>query len=42
MISSLRGYLNTWAVRGLFLVLVAAFATWGVGDVIRDWFEVKT
>jgi peptidyl-prolyl cis-trans isomerase D len=36
MISSLRGYLNTWVVRGLFLVLVAAFAMWGVGDVIRD------
>jgi peptidyl-prolyl cis-trans isomerase D len=36
MISTFRSYLNTWVVRGLFLVLVAAFALWGVGDVIRN------
>jgi peptidyl-prolyl cis-trans isomerase D len=36
MISAFRSYLNTWVVRGLFLLLVAAFALWGVGDVIRN------
>jgi peptidyl-prolyl cis-trans isomerase D len=36
MISTLRSYLNTWIVRGLFLLLVAAFALWGIGDVIRN------
>ncbi len=36
MISAFRRYLNTWVVRGLFLVLVAAFGLWGVGDVIRN------
>ena len=36
MISAFRSYLNTWYVRGLFLILVAAFALWGVGDVIRN------
>jgi peptidyl-prolyl cis-trans isomerase D len=36
MISVLRSYLNTWVVRGFFLLLVAAFALWGVGDVIRN------
>ncbi len=36
MISAFRSYLNTWVVRALFLVLVAAFAMWGVGDVIRN------
>ncbi len=35
MISSLRNSLNTWAVRGLFVLLVLAFALWGVGDVVR-------
>jgi peptidyl-prolyl cis-trans isomerase D len=36
MISTLRRSLNTWVVRGFFLVLVAAFALWGIGDVIRN------
>jgi peptidyl-prolyl cis-trans isomerase D len=36
MISAFRSYLNTWVVRGFFLLLVAAFALWGVGDVIRN------
>jgi len=35
MISTFRAYLNTWVVRALFIVLVLAFATWGVGDVLR-------
>jgi peptidyl-prolyl cis-trans isomerase D len=36
MISAFRSYLNTWVVRGFFLLLVAAFALWGIGDVIRN------
>jgi peptidyl-prolyl cis-trans isomerase D len=35
MIASLRAALNTWVVRALFLILVVAFAAWGVGDMIR-------
>ena len=35
MITALRSYLSTWVVRGLFIVLIAAFAMWGVGDVLR-------
>jgi len=35
MISIFRRYLDTWVVRGLFLVMVLAFMTWGVGDVFR-------
>ena len=35
MISLFRRYLDTWVVRGLFLVMVLAFMTWGVGDVFR-------
>lgn len=35
MITAFRSYLNTWVVRGLFLLLVAAFGMWGIGDVAR-------
>lgn len=35
MISSFRRSLDSWAVRGLFVLLIAAFAVWGVGDVLR-------
>lgn len=35
MISTFRSYLGTWAVRGFFIVLVASFALWGIGDVLR-------
>jgi peptidyl-prolyl cis-trans isomerase D len=36
MLSVLRRYINTWVVRGFFLVLVAAFGLWGVADVVRN------
>jgi len=36
MLGALRGSLNTWPVRILFLVLVFAFGIWGVGDVVRN------
>ena len=35
MITAFRRYLETWVVRGFFLIMVLAFVSWGVGDVIR-------
>src|ERR1700722_9738243 len=35
MISTLRRSLDTWPVRGFFLIMVAAFIIWGIGDVFR-------
>jgi peptidyl-prolyl cis-trans isomerase D len=36
MLSILRRYINTWIVRGLFLILVASFGMWGIADVVRN------
>lgn len=36
MISAFRRYLETWVVRGFFLIMVVAFVVWGIGDVVRD------
>jgi peptidyl-prolyl cis-trans isomerase D len=35
MITAFRRYLETWVVRAFFLIMVAAFVIWGVGDVVR-------
>ena len=35
MITAFRRYLETWVVRGFFLIMVLAFMSWGVGDVVR-------
>ena len=35
MISAFRRSLDSWIVRGFFLIMVLAFITWGVGDVVR-------
>lgn len=35
MITAFRRYLDTWVVRGFFMIMVAAFVLWGVGDVVR-------
>jgi peptidyl-prolyl cis-trans isomerase D len=35
MISTLRRSLDTWPVRGFFLIMVVAFIIWGIGDVFR-------
>ncbi len=35
MITAFRRYLETWVVRGFFLIMVVAFVVWGVGDVFR-------
>jgi peptidyl-prolyl cis-trans isomerase D len=35
MISSFRRYLDTWYVRAFFLLMMASFVLWGVGDMLR-------
>ncbi|HLY89247.1 MAG TPA: SurA N-terminal domain-containing protein, partial [Acetobacteraceae bacterium] len=35
MITAFRRYLETWVVRAFFLIMVASFVVWGVGDVVR-------
>ena len=36
MLASFRRFANTWPARILFLVLVAAFGSWGIADVVRN------
>jgi peptidyl-prolyl cis-trans isomerase D len=36
MISAFRRSLDTWAVRGFFILMVGSFVFWGVGDVVRN------
>lgn len=36
MLSIFRRFLNTWAARALFVVLVLSFGAWGIADVIRN------
>jgi len=36
MISAFRKSLDSWVARGFFLILVAVFVVWGVGDVLRN------
>ena len=35
MISAFRRMLDTWIARGFFLIMVLAFMSWGIGDVVR-------
>ena len=35
MISAFRRYIDTWPVRIFFLLMVASFVMWGVGDMLR-------
>lgn len=37
MMSFFRAFLNTWAARAFFVVLVAAFGLWGIADVVRNF-----
>jgi peptidyl-prolyl cis-trans isomerase D len=37
MITAFRRYLDTWVVRGFFIIMVLAFMTWGIGDVVRQF-----
>lgn len=36
MLALFRRFLNTWAARAFFLVLVGSFGLWGVADVVRN------
>jgi peptidyl-prolyl cis-trans isomerase D len=36
MLASFRRHLNSWVARLFFMLLVAVFVLWGVGDVIRN------
>ncbi len=36
MMSLFRAFLNTWAARAFFVVLVASFGLWGIADVLRN------
>ncbi|HTI03601.1 MAG TPA: SurA N-terminal domain-containing protein [Acidisoma sp.] len=36
MLAVFRRSLNTWPVRVLFVLLIAAFGVWGIGDVLRN------
>jgi len=35
MLSLFRRFLNTWAARAFFIVLIASFGLWGIADVVR-------
>jgi peptidyl-prolyl cis-trans isomerase D len=35
MISAFRRLLETWVARAFFLIMVLAFMSWGIGDVVR-------
>lgn len=35
MLTAIRNSLNHWIVKGLFLLLIAAFAVWGIEDFVR-------
>lgn len=35
MLAAIRRSLNHWIAKGLFLILIASFAVWGIGDFLR-------
>ena len=37
MLALFRRFLDTWAARAFFIVLVASFALWGVADKVRNY-----
>ena len=36
MLAMFRRFLNTWAARAFFIVLIGSFGLWGVSGVIQD------
>jgi peptidyl-prolyl cis-trans isomerase D len=36
MIAIFRAFLNTWAAKLFFLLLIGVFVVWGIGDVVRN------
>src|ERR1700712_2800149 len=39
MLAFFRRFLNTWAARVFFVILIASFGLWGVADVVRNYFS---
>jgi peptidyl-prolyl cis-trans isomerase D len=39
MLGSIRKQTQSWAVRGMLIVLAASFGLWGVGDIFRGGKE---
>lgn len=37
MLQELRGHANHWSVKVLFVILIASFGIWGIGDVAYQW-----
>lgn len=37
MLTALRRLASTWIAKVLFVVLIASFAVWGIGDTVRDF-----
>ncbi len=42
MLQLIRGTVGTWIVKGLFLILIASFAVWGIGDIFRSHGPAST
>ena len=36
MLGLFRGFLNTWAARAFFILLIGSFVLWGVNDAVRN------
>jgi peptidyl-prolyl cis-trans isomerase D len=36
MIALFRAFLNTWAAKLFFMLLIGVFVVWGIGDVVRN------
>lgn len=34
MLTAMRGWLNSWVAKGLFILLILSFAVWGIGDFV--------
>ncbi len=42
MLAAIRNSLNSWIVKALFLLLIASFAVWGIGDVVSGGGRERT
>ncbi len=42
MLQFIRGTVGTWIVKGLFVLLIASFAIWGIGDIFRSHGPAST
>lgn len=42
MLAAIRNSLNSWIVKALFLLLIASFAVWGIGDFVTGGGRERT